>query len=223
MKSYKAHDTVGQQKLSIAINLIPNLPPVPCKDYRLIVADPPWLYGLRETDPSHRGRCPYPAMTDQQILDMPIGAIGGDDSYILLWTTNNHQFLAFKCLLAWGYEHKSTFTWEKVTIAGKPHMGMGHYGRNCTEHLLVGTKGNAPSMSTLGMTNVPNIIRARRQEHSKKPEEFWVLANSLGQRLENCEKLGKLSQPSRIELFARQQRPNWDAWGAETHFSNLLV
>jgi len=215
MKSYKVHDKIGQLKLSIAINLIPNLPPAPCKDYRLIVADPPWNFHLRETDPSHRGRCPYPAMTDQQILDMPISAIAGDDSYILLWTTNNHQFLAFKCLLEWGYEHKSTFTWEKVTIAGEPHMGMGHYGRNCTEHFLVGVKGNVPSMKTLGMTNVPNIIRARRQKHSRKPEKFWVLANTLAQKLEACEKLGKLSHPSRIELFARESRSNWDSWGAE--------
>jgi len=58
---YKTDDKIGQLKLSIAIN-VPNLPPISCKDYRLIVMDAPWQYQLRETDATHRGRCPYPAM-----------------------------------------------------------------------------------------------------------------------------------------------------------------
>jgi hypothetical protein len=36
IKKYKADDRVGQLKLSIALELLPNLPPFPCKDYRLI-------------------------------------------------------------------------------------------------------------------------------------------------------------------------------------------
>ena len=36
MKTYKADDSVGQLKLSIALHLIPNLPPIPHNEYRLI-------------------------------------------------------------------------------------------------------------------------------------------------------------------------------------------
>jgi N6-adenosine-specific RNA methylase IME4 len=215
MTQYKTDDAIGQEKESIARNLVPIVAPIPRNKYRIIVLDPPWQYGLREYQKSHRGRCKYPGMTDKQILNLPIGDIGNEHSYVFLWTTNNHQFLAFKCLQEWGYEHKSTFTWEKVTIAGEPHMGMGHYGRNCTEHFLVGTKGSPGSMSHHGMNNIPNIIRARRREHSRKPEQFWVIANTLAHKLENYEKLGKLSKPSRIELFSREPRLFWDSWGAE--------
>ena len=132
IKKYKADERVGQLKLSIALELLPNLPPVPCKDYRLIVIDPPWSFSLREEDKTHRGRCSYPSMTDEQILNMPIAAISSDHSYLLLWVTNNHQYLGFRCLERWGFTHQSTFTWEKVTKDGRPHIGMGHYGRNCT-------------------------------------------------------------------------------------------
>jgi N6-adenosine-specific RNA methylase IME4 len=92
---------------------------------------------------------------------------------------------------------------------------MGHYGRNCTEHFLVATKGEPGSFSAHRLTNIPNIIRARRRKHSQKPEEFWTIANQLAEKLENCEELGKLDKPSRIELFSRTPRPNWDCWGAE--------
>jgi len=136
---YKSDDKIGQLKLSIALNLVPNLPPIPCKDYRLIVVDPPWSYSLRETDATHRGRCPYPSMSDEQILNLPIGAIAHQDSYLLLWVTNNHLPLGFSCLNYWGFEYKSIFTWIKTTKASTDdepiaNMGIGHYGRNCSEH-----------------------------------------------------------------------------------------
>ena len=70
-------------------------------------------------------------------------------------------------------------------------------------------------MSHHGMNNISNIIRARRREHSRKPEQFWVIANTLAHKLENCEKLGKLSKPSRIELFSREPRLFWESCGAE--------
>ena len=72
IKKYKADDRVGQLKLSIALELLPKLPPISCKkNYRLIVIDPPWEFSLRERDKTHRGRCSYPSMTDEQILNMP--------------------------------------------------------------------------------------------------------------------------------------------------------
>jgi len=39
MKNYNADDTVGQLKLSISLHLLPNLPPIPHQEYRLILMD----------------------------------------------------------------------------------------------------------------------------------------------------------------------------------------
>lgn len=207
---YTVNDKTGQLKLAISQQLLPNLPPIPVGNYSLITIDPPWNYQLRETDATHRGRCPYPSMTDQQILDIPIGTIAASNTYLLLWVTNNHLPLGFKCLESWGFAYKSIFTWVKTTKASteedpRVNIGIGHYGRNCTEHWLVATKGKPGSFTSHGLTNIPNVIHAPRGKHSQKPEEFWVIADRL------AEKLGGKN----IELFARQRRSGWDAWGAE--------
>ncbi len=67
---YVPTDKRGRQKLAIALNLIPNTPPLPADAFSLIVADPPWQYNLRESDKTYRGRCPYPSMTDEEILEI---------------------------------------------------------------------------------------------------------------------------------------------------------
>lgn len=206
---YAPDDKVGQAKEAIAQSL-PSLPPLQGSDYKLIVCDPPWTYNLRESDATHRGRCPYPNMTDDEILNLPVGAIAAKDSYILLWVTNNHLSLGFECLKRWGFEYKSIFTWIK-TVKGdnsKPNIGLGHYGRNCTEHILVGIKGKPGSFTALGLTNIPNVLFAPRGTHSQKPEQFWEIAEKLG------EKLGG----KRMELFARSPRDGWNAWGLEASF-----
>lgn len=207
---YALNDKTGQLKLAISQQLLPNLPPLPVGNYSLITIDPPWNFHLRETDATHRGRCPYPSMTDQQILDMPISAIAQPNAYLLLWVTNNHLPLGFKCLDSWGFAYKSIFTWIKTTKASteedpRVNIGIGHYGRNCTEHWLVATKGKPGSFTSHGLTNIPNVIHAPRGKHSQKPEEFWVIADRLAEKLAS----------KNIELFARQKRLGWDSWGAE--------
>jgi len=140
---YSPEDERGRLKQSIKTT---ELPPIPQKNYSLIVADPPWPYSLRESDQTHRNRLPYPNMSNEEILNLPIGEIAAKNAYLLLWTTNNHLPVAFQCLLAWGFTYKTMFTWVKVTKNStsndvKPRIGVGHYGRGCTEHFLVALKG----------------------------------------------------------------------------------
>lgn len=147
-------------------------------------------------------------MSDEEVLRMPISAIADTDAYLLLWVTNNHLPLGFRCLEAWGFQYKSIFTWIKTTKAStdddpKVNFGVGHYGRNCTEHFLVATKGNPGSFTKHGLTAIPNVIFVPRSRHSEKPQEFWAIADQL------AEKLGG----NNIELFARERRSGWDAWG----------
>lgn len=204
---YSPEDKRGSLKQSITTT---GLPPIPQKNYSLIVIDPPWTYSLRESDRTHRNRTPYPNMSSSDILNLPIGKIAAADAYLFLWVTNNHLPLGFQCLSAWGFTYKTTFTWLKTTKdstsnALKPRIGVGHYGRSCTEHFLVATKGKPRSFTSLGLTDIPNVILAPRTAHSRKPEEFFAIANRLGDVLGG----------SKIELFAREWREGWDAWGAE--------
>ena len=66
--------------------------------------------------------------------------------------------------------------------------------------MLVGRRGNwtAPRERR----NIPSWFIAPRTLHSRKPNELMDIAETIG------------PEP-RIELFARERRQNWEAWGDE--------
>lgn len=205
-KLYQQDDDRAQEKQAIAATIEPAEPEFAKNNYALVVLDPPWIYGLRETDSSHRGRTPYPNMSDQEILDLPIGDITAPDAYCLLWATPNHLPLAFRCLEQWGFDYKSIGTWVKTTKDGEGiKIGLGHYLRNCSEFFLIGVKGNPGTFSILGLTDLPSVIHEAPTEHSAKPDKFYHYAHRLANALGG----------ETIELFARAPQPGWDLWGAE--------
>jgi N6-adenosine-specific RNA methylase IME4 len=200
---YQPTDKRGQQKHSVPTD---NIAGFDRNDYSLIILDPPWQYQLRELDQSHRNRTPYPNMSDQEILDLPIAQIAAVDSYCLLWATANHLPLAFACLERWGFDYKAIHTWVKTTLDGNAiKFGVGHYGRNCTEFFLIGVKGNPGSFSSLGLTDIPTALHEAPTKHSAKPDKFYQFAHRLSNALAG----------ETIELFARSSQPGWDLWGAE--------
>jgi N6-adenosine-specific RNA methylase IME4 len=165
---------------------------LPDGPFDVVVADPPWSYFLRAEDALHRGRVPYPAMSTDQICDLQVAKLAADDCILWLWTTNAHMHDAFHVCEAWGFKHVSILTW------GKNKIGAGHWLRGRTEHCLLATKGK-PVHDLKGQST---LLEAPRREHSRKPDEFFALVESL------C-------PGSKVELFAREQRPGWHSWGAE--------
>jgi N6-adenosine-specific RNA methylase IME4 len=173
--------------------------PLPTGPFRTIVIDPPWAYecDARAADPSHRSGHHYPTMTLDQIKALPVADCAHDDCILWLWTTNSFMHEAFHCLEAWGFKHKTILTWDKV------HFGLGDTLRNVTEHCLVAVKGH-PILADAHRDTSTIIRETRRAEHSRKPEAFYALVDAV------CPGRNKL------EMFAREQRSNWESWGAET-------
>ena len=60
--------------------------------------------------------------------------------------------------------------------------------------------GDAVGVCLTGMERT--LLEATVREHSRKPDEFFALVE-------------KLTPGSKIELFAREPREGWAAWGAE--------
>jgi N6-adenosine-specific RNA methylase IME4 len=168
-------------------------PALPTGPFRTIVADPPWFYA-RDDDPSHRGACPYPTMTVPEICAMPIAELAAEDALLWLWVTNPNMRRAFEVLDAWGFVERSILTWAK------PHFGTGNWLRGQTEHCILAVRGRP----IVTLTNQATILHAPvpEQRHSRKPEEFYQLVESL------C-------PGSKVELFCRQPRPGWAAHGDE--------
>jgi N6-adenosine-specific RNA methylase IME4 len=166
--------------------------PLPTGPFRVIVADPPWLYYLRDDDETHRGTVDYERMTTEDICNLDVAARAHEDCILFLWTTNAHMHDAFHVVEAWGFEQKTILTWAKDRI------GAGHWLRGQTEHCILAVKGKP----TVMLTNQSTLLHGEVREHSRKPDEFYKLVEGL------C-------PGAKLEMFARQEREGWTTWGAE--------
>lgn len=137
--------------------------------YRVIVADPPWPYEVRQADPSHRGTHPYPQMSIDQICKERVADIAHKDCILWLWTTNHHMREAFTVLDAWGFQAKTILTW------GKNRMGLGDWLRGQTEHCILAARGKP----TIHMTNQTTLFLAPVTTNSRKPDEFYRFIEKL--------------------------------------------
>jgi N6-adenosine-specific RNA methylase IME4 len=162
--------------------------------YRVIVADPPWPYEKRDSDPSQRGALPYPTASIADICKLPVASIAAPDCILWLWVTNHHMREAFSVLDAWEFEQTTILTWDKG------RFGNGDWLRGQTEHCLMCVRGRP----TVELKNQTTILHAPARGHSVKPVEFYELVESL------C------PAPRYADLFSRyQHNDKWDCHGDE--------
>ena len=174
-----------------------NVPLTSEQRYPVIYADPPWDYRLySETTGSQRAAAEhYPTMTLDEICGLPVADVTTDDAVLFLWTTAPHLQESFDVLAAWGFEYRTNAVWVKHA------QGLGFFVRGRHELLLIATKGDIPAPEPANRPN--SVIGAPRREHSRKPDEAYELIERMYPEL------------PKIELFARQTRPGWAAWGNE--------
>ncbi len=158
--------------------------------YKCILADPPWEHQQKGGLGAIRH---YPLMKLEDIKAMPVSNFADPDGcHLWLWATNASLRDAYQVMEAWGFENKGILTWIK------PNFGLGQYLRNATEHLLLGTRGKAPTL----FRSQPSWTFAPKQAHSVKPEEQYAI-------------IERMSPGPRLELFSRNPRHGWDVWGNE--------
>lgn len=139
-------------------------------------------------------------MRVEEIMAMPIHDLAAQDGcHLYLWATNNFLGDAMKCVQKWGFEYVTTITWMK------DRMGLGQYYRGITEHCLFAvTKKRLPYKVSDDGKRCQGVsgFYAPKTIHSRKPQEMRDM-------------IERVSYGPRIELFARQRFPGWDAWGNE--------
>jgi len=163
------------------------------KKYSVILADPPWQYEHPISD-SRKIENQYPTMSIDKICEIPINAICSENAVIFLWATTPMLKKGIQVLDAWGFEYRTSMVWVK------PSIGPGHWVRNRHEYLFIGVRGDIPTPE-----NKPDsVIEAPRTGHSVKPECVYEIIERMYPELE------------RVELFARNQRKGWDAWGNQS-------
>jgi len=77
-------------------------------------------------------------------------------------------------------------------------MGLGYTTRKASEPCLLGRRGKPRRLRN----DVRDVIHASVREHSRKPDEFY-------------ERVEQFAPGPYLDLFARERRQGWDAWGNE--------
>lgn len=173
------------------------------KKYACILADPPWSYEVWSEKGTGRSVAAnhYSTMTTAEICALPVEKITEKDCILFIWATFPNLIDCLKVIHAWGFTYKTCgFCWVK-TNKNTPgyRMGLGYWTRANAEICLIATKGHPKRVSR----KVRQIVATPPERHSKKPD-------CVRERI--VELLGDVS---RIELFAREQIPGWDAMGNE--------
>jgi len=169
--------------------------------FSTILVDPPWRFTNRtgKVAPEHKRLHRYRTMPTEEIAGLPVSGHAGETSHLYLWCPNALLQDGLQILKAWGFTYKTNLVWYKVRKDGGPDgRGVGFYFRNVTELVLFGVKGKMRTLAP-GRRQV-NVIAKRKQEHSRKPEEFYDV-------IEQC------SPGPYLELFARERRQGWTQWG----------
>lgn len=173
------------------------------KKYKTLLIDPPWKFrnDRDKSSPTFKGCYRYSTMLDSDIKDLQIKSLLEKDATVLLWVCSPILPKGVEVLRVWGLEYKASIVWEKVKINGGTSMaGLGHLFRNSVEYILIGNKGKGSRKDKI--PSLPNLIRARPREHSRKPDQQYSHIESV-------------FKGPYIELFARAKRKGWDSWGNE--------
>ena len=192
--------------------------------YATIVADPPWKVGagralvgyiMREgkqiwNPESQKSRqLSYPSMSVDEIKDMRVADIAAKDAHLYLWTTNGYLRDAFDVAKAWGFKYSTTLVWAKNPKGG----GLGGAYGISTEYCLFCRRGTLATKEDVNSTwfNWKRPYDQRgKPKHSAKPPEFIAMVEQV-------------SPGPYLEIFARENRLGWDAWGNECISQDLQL
>lgn len=192
---------------------------------RVILADAPWDFEAWSAKGEGKSaKRHYPTMSIDDICALPIQSLAAPHCALFTWMTWPMMPDWTRVLDAWGFRYAGlAWEWIKYNEAtGKYAFGGGYGTRKNLEPCLLATRGDpqlrkeAPG-SLFGPQTIPagvrsvrdfilampaDTIRARRREHSRKPDEQYT-------RIET------LFDGPYVELFSRSSRKGWTSWGNE--------
>lgn len=144
-------------------------------------------------------------MSFEELVNLPIQDISTDETLLYLWATDPKLPQAIELMKNWNFTYKGVvYVWVKQNRKTKTiFKGMGRYSRKNAEFVLLGARKNAVRKIPPQVHDSGQIILDSIAEHSKKP---LIVADEI---VRVCGDL------PRIELFARDRKKGWDAWGNE--------
>lgn len=175
------------------------------RGYRVILADPPWAFKTyNDVDQRKKPERHYRTLSFEALCTLPVAGLAHPEGCALaLWTTGPMLHAAFEVLSNWGFDFRTAGAWAKQSRGGNGlAFGTGYLLRGAAEFFLLATRGGPRRREGREARSQRNLILAPLREHSRKPEGLHRILEAL-YRGPYC------------ELFARERRPGWDAWGNE--------
>ena len=123
---------------------------------------------------------------------------GGGNQILFLWTIDKYLFEAQEIAESLGFKLHARMIWDKVT--GIPAAFTVRYGH---EYLLYMYRGKLTPVAKNERGKIHTVFREQVKKHSQKPEIAYQIIERLYPDL------------NKIEMYARNTRPNWDCWGNE--------
>jgi N6-adenosine-specific RNA methylase IME4 len=176
--------------------------------FEIIYADPPWHYRGRKQFgfagdvgvDSGGAVAHYETMPLDELCKLPVSDIAADDALLYLWVTGPMVVDSLELMNEWGFNFATVaFVWNKQLT------NPGYYTLSQAEFVFVGKKNRIPQPR--GSRNerqwLTEVIDEQRSKHSRKPS---VIRDRIA---------AMHRTQSKIELFAREQVPDWTVWGNE--------
>lgn len=174
------------------------------KEYDIIYTDPPWQQkrgGRKSVRPNSSGKkLDYDTMPMNDIIELHKEVLTHNTSKkhnVFIWTIDKYLRDTEDFMEDIGYTRHARIIWDKVT--GIPSAFTVRYAH---EYLLwYYKKGNIlmPREEVRGVYS--DVMREQVIKHSKKPECAYQMIEDM------------FPNTAKLELFARNTRPNWDSWG----------
>jgi len=145
-------------------------------------------------------------------MQLPINQLATENSFLFLWATNSKDNktkepilkMSFDLLEHWGYTFYTMITRDKKTSP----CPFGLF-QIVTEYILFAYKGKCSfKKDKLGF--MKNIFTEASSMHSVKPQFFY-------------DRIVEMTDGKRLDIFSRQNRPDFDAWGNQVAYLSLNV
>jgi len=172
--------------------------PFPDKKYQIIYADPPWRQtkgGLRKIRPKQNKELPYKTLSLKKIERI---IAHFNSPTLFLWTIDKFLFEAQNIAENLNYKLHARLIWDKENgVAPCFTVRYSH------EYLLWFYRSPMVAINKTMRGKFTTVLREKSSKHSKKPICAYQLIEQLYPTL------------TKVELFAREHRDGWDAWGDE--------
>ena len=178
----------------------------PEKKYDILYTDPPWIQGRggkKSARPNSTGMSvPYETMDMESIFSLHkyvADNLMNEKHNVFMWTIEKYLTETEKNMEKLGYKLHTRIVWDKVngpspayTLRFSHEYLLWFYKKG---NIILPDKGKRGAFTT--------VMRESSRRHSQKPECAYQMLEQM------------FPQTEKLELFARNHRPGWDAWGNE--------